>query len=186
MKLSVTVRAAEVIERARHECAGPLSFSIDGGCCEGTAPHLFENYVITPAATPAAEAEGVPVYLAAGMDEIYKDADVIDGVLEIKCPYSEAVHLRTLTCDRVPDEHRPQLLAGIWIHDVDWGAFGSFDPRRALARRLSLKLMDRDDIYIKRMESRCLEFWEFVQSGQGEVGQIKSDHIQSNWIPKLF
>ncbi len=118
--------------------------------------------------------------------EVYKDADIIEGIVEAKCPYSESVHLRTLTFDRVPDEHRPQVHTGIWVADVDWGAFISYDPRRDLARRLFLKLLDRDDVYIKRMESRCLEFWEYVQSGQSEVNQIKSDHLRSNTIPRIF
>lgn len=131
--------------------------------------------------------------------EVYKDAhekdpstgetiitSMLEGIVEAKNPYSESVHLRTLTFNRVPDEHRPQIHTGIWVADVDWGDFISYDPRRDLARRLFVRRLDRDDVYIERMERRCQEFWEFVQSGQGEVGQIKSDHIRSNTIPKIF
>lgn len=118
--------------------------------------------------------------------EVYKDADVLEGIVEAKCPYSEAVHLKTLVGGHVPNEHLPQVHTGIWVADVDWGAFISYDPRRDLARRLFLRLLDRDDVYIARMESRCLEFWEFVQSGQDEITYIKSDAIRSNAIPRLF
>lgn len=118
--------------------------------------------------------------------EVYKNGDVIDGVLEVKCPYSEAVHLKTLAEDRVPDQHRPQLHTEIWVEDVEWGGFISFDPRRTLERRLFLKLLDRDDKYIERMESRCLEFWEFVNSNNTEIDRIKSDSLGTGTMPRLF
>ncbi len=80
VKVRVTQKAAEVIERARRELSGPLSFSIDGGCCEGSAPHLFEHYFVPAGTSAVAEAAGVPLYLPPGMDEIYKDADVVIDV----------------------------------------------------------------------------------------------------------
>ncbi len=117
--------------------------------------------------------------------EVYRDAAIIEGVVEVKCPYSESVHLRILACGVVPDEHVAQVQAEIWVVGVEWGAFVSFDPRRDLDRRYFCRLPDRDDEYIARMEGRCLEFWEFVQSGLDEPGRIKSD-LTSGAIPRLF
>jgi uncharacterized protein (DUF779 family) len=78
--LNVSPAAAEVIERVRAERSGPLSFSIDGGCCEGTAPHLFEHYfqndVVASGAKPVAQIEGIPVYMTPAMAHIYRDAVV--------------------------------------------------------------------------------------------------------------
>jgi uncharacterized protein (DUF779 family) len=78
----VTGQAAAVIARARQERRGPLSFSIDGGCCEGTAPHLIEHYFVAAGVEPVAEVEGVPVYLPPGMREIYRQADVTIDVVD--------------------------------------------------------------------------------------------------------
>lgn len=117
--------------------------------------------------------------------EVYKDADIIEGVVEAKCPYSESVHMSTLSGGVVPDRHLPQVYSGIWIADVEWGDFISFDPRRDLSRRLFVRTVERDDAYIERLETRCLEFWEFVQSGGDEPARIKSATAGGS-LPRLF
>ena len=81
-KIVATEGAVEAIRRVRAVRRGPLTFSIDGGCCEGTAPHLYEHYVVPPGVEPVAEVDGVPVYLSAGMDEVYADAVVTIDVVE--------------------------------------------------------------------------------------------------------
>lgn len=86
-------RAAEVLASIRAERSGPLSFVIDGGCCEGTAPHLYENAVVTSAAEKAAEVDGIPVYLQSAMIEPYRDADVTIDVIDE--PLSESMSLET-------------------------------------------------------------------------------------------
>jgi len=89
----ITPRAAEVVARVRAARSGCLTFTIDGGCCEGTAPHLFEDAVITSAAERAAVVEGIPVYLQNAMIEPYRDADVTIDVVED--PMSESMSLET-------------------------------------------------------------------------------------------
>ncbi|MFN2426615.1 MAG: DUF779 domain-containing protein [Candidatus Binatia bacterium] len=89
----ITTRASEVLGRVRAGRSGPLTFMIDGGCCEGAAPHLYENAVITSAASKAAEVEGVPVYLQSAMIEPYRDASVTIDVVDE--PLSEAMSLET-------------------------------------------------------------------------------------------
>lgn len=111
---------------------------------------------------------------------------ILDGIAEIKCPYSEAVHLSTLAAGRVPDEHYPQIHTGIWVADVDWAAFISYDPRRDTARKLFQRIVQRDQQYIRRMEERCLEFWDFVQSCEDEPGRIKSNDFSSGKVPQIF
>ena len=89
----ITPAAAEVVESVRADRTGPLTFTIDGGCCEGAAPHLYEHAVITPTACHVADVSGVPVYLQAAMVEPYKDADVVIDVVDE--PLSEAMSLET-------------------------------------------------------------------------------------------
>ena len=86
-------RAAEVVARVRAGRSGALSFTIDGGCCEGTAPHLFEDAVITSTARQVGELDGIPVYLQAAMVEPYRDADVTVDVIDDEL--SDAMSLET-------------------------------------------------------------------------------------------
>jgi uncharacterized protein len=88
----ITPRAAEVVARVRAERSGALSFTIDGGCCEGTAPHLFEDAVLAGVAA-VGEAAGVPVYLQAAMTKLYADADVTIDVVDEAM--SDAMSLET-------------------------------------------------------------------------------------------
>ncbi len=82
--IHITPRAAEFVARVRADRLGPLTFTIDGGCCEGTAPHLFENAVITSGAIQVGQVAAVPVYLQPAMVEPYADAEVtIDVVDEV-------------------------------------------------------------------------------------------------------
>ena len=90
--IRITPRAAEVVARVRAERRGTLSFTIDGGCCEGTAPHLFEDAVLA-GVEAIGEAAGVPVYLQAAMTKLYADADVTIDVVDE--PLSDAMSLET-------------------------------------------------------------------------------------------
>jgi len=91
--LHITPRAAEVLARVRSERSGVLTFTIDGGCCEGTAPHLFENKVLPSSAHRAGEVDGVAVYLQPAMVELYKDAEMTIDVIDE--PLSDAMSLET-------------------------------------------------------------------------------------------
>jgi uncharacterized protein (DUF779 family) len=89
----ITEKAREVLARVREGRGERLTFLIDGGCCEGTAPHLYEDAIVTAAAQRAGEIDGVPVYLQSAMIEPYRDADVILDVVDE--PMSEAMSLET-------------------------------------------------------------------------------------------
>ena len=89
----ISPAATEVLARVRAECTGPLTFLIDGGCCEGAAPHLYEHAFVTSAARHVGEAAGVPIYLQPAMIEPYADADVTIDVVDE--PMSDAMSLET-------------------------------------------------------------------------------------------
>ena len=91
--IQITAGAAEIVSRIRGSRTGPLTFTIDGGCCEGTAPHLFESAVITGGAQLVGEAAGVPVYLQPAMVPLYGDADITIDVVDQ--PLSDAMSLET-------------------------------------------------------------------------------------------
>jgi uncharacterized protein (DUF779 family) len=89
----ISDRAREVLANLRAERSERLTFMIDGGCCEGTAPHLYEDAIITSAAERAGEVDGVPVYLQSAMIEPYRDASVTIDVVDE--PLSEAMSIET-------------------------------------------------------------------------------------------
>jgi hypothetical protein len=89
----ITPRAAAVVSRVHSERTGALTFTIDGGCCEGTAPYLFEHAVLTSGAEKVGEVEEVPVYLQPAMVPLYADAEVTIDVIEE--PVSDALSLET-------------------------------------------------------------------------------------------
>lgn len=52
-----------------------------------------------------------------------------DGILEIKCPFTSKVHLKTILTNQVPDEYYWQVQGGLWVTGRQWCDFVSFDPR---------------------------------------------------------
>jgi len=103
------------------------------------------------------------------------------GGAEAKCPYNSGVHLSTVISDRVPDEHLPQVHGLIWIKDLDWVDFVSFDPRVDSARRYFERRVYRDEKYIDRLEDEVIEFWDYVLSGDDT-----QPDITAGGIPALF
>jgi uncharacterized protein (DUF779 family) len=92
IRIGITPKAAGVVAQIRKECSGELSFTIDGGCCEGTAPHLQADALITSAARKVGEVVGVPVYLQPALAGITAAVLTIDVVEE---PLSDAMSLET-------------------------------------------------------------------------------------------
>ena len=80
MKVTGTPAAARVVERARQDRSGALIFTIGTGCCESTAPFLYEDFWPGPDAEPVGEVAGVDVYAPALLRDLYPadDGVVID------------------------------------------------------------------------------------------------------------
>ena len=82
MKVTATDRAVEVVERARSARSGELSITIGTGCCESTAPFLYEDFWPGPDQAQVGEVDRVPVFAPAYLRDLYPDDDgvVIDAV----------------------------------------------------------------------------------------------------------
>lgn len=81
--VAATERAAAVIDRVRQTRSGRLTITIGTGCCESTAPFLYEDYWVAPDQEQVGEVAGVPVYAPEHLRASYPGDDgmVID-VLE--------------------------------------------------------------------------------------------------------
>ena len=59
MLVTGTPAAARIVERARRDRRGTLVFTIGTGCCESTAPFLYEDFWPGPDHEPVGEVDGV-------------------------------------------------------------------------------------------------------------------------------
>ena len=102
-ELHVRDAAAGVIRQVRAARGGVLTITIDGGCCEGTAPHLYEDYLVPAAAVEIGRVDGIPVYIPGALREQYARAlvtiDVVDDAL------SDALSLETELGKRLVMHH---------------------------------------------------------------------------------
>ena len=82
MHVEATHRAVEVVERAGRERAGRLTITIGTGCCESTAPFLYEDFWPGPDQEEVGRVGDVPVYAPAYLRDLYPGDDgvVVDAV----------------------------------------------------------------------------------------------------------
>lgn len=78
MRIVATDRALDVVAAVRDARPGaPLTFVFGSGCCEGTAPHLFADYVRTREHAAIGEVGGVDVLADAHVRRLYGDRTVV-------------------------------------------------------------------------------------------------------------
>ena len=102
-ELRVSQSAADVIREVRSDRSGTLTITIDGGCCEGTAPHLYENYIVPAGCIEIGRFDGIPVYVPGALGEQYADARVTIDVVDD--PVSDAMSLETSLGKRLVLRH---------------------------------------------------------------------------------
>ena len=70
-----------------------------------------------------------------------------DGLIEIKCPHDEKVHIRTWLYG-MPEDHIAQVQGNMLVTGRQWADFISYDPRAGQPFRLYVQRIPRDDDYI--------------------------------------
>ncbi len=83
--------------------------------------------------------------------------------LEIKCPASSVVHLKTILCRQMPEEHIPQVQGGMAVTGRQSWWFVSYDARMPPHLRLFYQEIQRDDAYIEAMEQEITKFLSEVE-----------------------
>lgn len=136
------------------------------------AAALAWGQTVEPAAVAAYQAEtGVivtpaeftlhPIYDFIGASPDFLVGD--DGGGEIKSPESSEVHLQTLLTG-LPPEHIEQIQGGLWVTGRQWWDFVSYHPDFPESHRIYIQRVPRDDEFIERLESACLQLEEDVQA----------------------
>ena len=71
LTLDATDAALATIERVRAERGDDLTFVFDGGCCEATAPYLYDRYVLGSGRVCIGEVAGVKGYMPAWLADLF-------------------------------------------------------------------------------------------------------------------
>ena len=87
MKIGLTPAAVEVVRRVRAEGRSDLVMVLGNGCCDSTAPYLYDHYLPEPDSETIGECDGIPVVASAWLRRLYPDnegltIDVSEGVLD--------------------------------------------------------------------------------------------------------
>jgi uncharacterized protein (DUF779 family) len=75
MRVTGTPRAARAVEALRRRRSGVLVFTIGTGCCESTAPSLYEDFRPGPDHEIVGHVAGVPVDAPAHLRALYPAVD---------------------------------------------------------------------------------------------------------------
>lgn len=93
MHVTASPAAVEVVERARRDRSGALVFTIGTGCCESTAPFLFEDFWPGPDQEQVGEVAGVPVFAPEYLRSMYPDDD--GAVIDVEPGVAESMSIET-------------------------------------------------------------------------------------------
>jgi uncharacterized protein len=97
VKVTVTDRAARVVEQVRALRSGQLTITIGTGCCESTAPFLYEDFWPGPDQEQVGVVAGVPVFAPEYLRALYPaddgvvidvDEDVVAESMSIETEYT--------------------------------------------------------------------------------------------------
>lgn len=81
-----------------------------------------------------------------------------DGMIEIKCPYNSANHIKTVLSGEMPKEHMPQVQGNMMINGRQWCDFISYDPRISGKGRFFVVRVHRDEEYIEKLRTKVENF----------------------------
>ncbi|MCE7884863.1 MAG: DUF779 domain-containing protein [Actinobacteria bacterium ATB1] len=73
MRIEAAPSVAGVLEKVRGVRSGELTFTIGTGCCDSTAPFLYENHLVGADARQVGDIEGIPVWAPEWLAEKYED-----------------------------------------------------------------------------------------------------------------
>ena len=93
MQVTATPRAESIIEEMKGRRSGKLTITIGTGCCESTAPFLYEDFWPGPDQEPVGEVAGVVVWAPEYLRDNYPDDDGV--VLDVNDEFGESLSVET-------------------------------------------------------------------------------------------
>lgn len=98
-----------------------------------------------------------------------------DGLIEIKCPFSQAKHLEALRRGAHAVEYRWQVQGQMWITGRQWCDVVSFDPRFPDGLQLAITRVQRDDEAIAKLAKACEDAEQEVQSVVEQLTKLRDE-----------
>lgn len=96
-----------------------------------------------------------------------------DGLIEIKCPASQAKHLAALRDGSHATEYRWQIQGQLWVTGRQWCDAVSYDPRFPEGLQLAIHRVERDEKAIKDLQDECIAGHVEVQAIVAELRGMK-------------
>jgi len=96
-----------------------------------------------------------------------------DGMVELKCPASQAKHLAYLRDGMHALEYRWQVQGQLWVAEREWCDVTSFDPRFPDGLQLAIARVARDEKAIKELREACEKANDEVSAIVEELRQMK-------------
>lgn len=96
-----------------------------------------------------------------------------DGLLEIKCPASQAKHLAALRDGSHANEYRWQIQGQLWVTGRQWCDAVSYDPRFPSGLQLAITRVERDEKALKELEAACIKAHAEVDAIVEELRNLK-------------
>jgi len=93
VKVTATDRATEIVAEMARRRRGSLSITIGTGCCESTAPFLYEDFWPGPDQEQVGEVAGVAVFAPEYLRANYPDGDGV--VLDVSEELAESLSVET-------------------------------------------------------------------------------------------
>jgi uncharacterized protein (DUF779 family) len=93
VRVTGTDAAARIVEKAKRDRRGALVFTIGTGCCESTAPFLYEDFWPGPDSEQVGEVDGVPVYAPEYLRALYPAGDGV--VIDVVDDLAESMSIET-------------------------------------------------------------------------------------------
>lgn len=86
MRIELTARAQKVVRLIREQGRDDLVMVLGNGCCDSTAPYLYDHYLPEPGARQVGEIDSVSVIAPAWLADLYPGeemltVDVEEGIL---------------------------------------------------------------------------------------------------------
>jgi uncharacterized protein (DUF779 family) len=93
LRVTGTAAAERVVERAKRARRGALVFTIGTGCCESTAPFLYEDFWPGPDSEAVGDVAGVPVYAPGYLRELYPGTEGV--TVDVEDSLAESMSIET-------------------------------------------------------------------------------------------
>ncbi|MGH2793428.1 MAG: DUF779 domain-containing protein [Actinomycetota bacterium] len=103
MNVTITPDASKIVRRVREDGRTNLIMVLGTGCCDSTAPFLYDNYLPEPDARPVGEVDGIPIMAPGWLADLYPgddglivdvDAGVVNDSFSLESEYDCRFTLR--------------------------------------------------------------------------------------------